>query len=314
MGYVHVPVLLREALEALSLTRGDTAIDATLGLGGHAARMLDAVGPTGRLLGVERTDVGAREARKRLSNAPNLTVVEADFRHLGQVAAEAGLLPVDGILFDLGLASWQIDSGHQGLSFQIDSPLDMRLSPIEPSDFTRREDDPTNWTEDAALARTVRTWRFRSAANFLGGATEEELSIVLAKLGDVRGARTIAKKLIESRPLTTTTQLVSALGTNNPEYLAPIFQALRILTNDEYGALVAGLTDAWQLLGLGGRLVVISFHSGEDRIVKRFMKGLSDAMLTDPVKPSTEEVQHNPRSRSAILRSARKASDIRDKA
>lgn len=309
MRLEHIPVLPGEALAAMALVPGSTVIDATLGLGGHAKVVLEAIGPTGRLLGLERTSEGLAAAKQQLRTFQNVTLIQTDFRDLGIVAAEAGAVEADVVFFDLGLASWQIDTGHQGLSFQIDSPLDMRLSPQLPSDFTRKEDDPSQWTEDATLATVVRTWRFRSVAEFLTGATEDEISLILRGLGDVGGARTIARKLVDRRdfgPIQSTKDFVATLGTDIPEHLAPIFQALRILVNDEYGALTAGLADAWQLLKPGGRLCVISFHSGEDRITKRFLRTLDDAELGPVIKPSEAESKSNPRSRSAILRTARK--------
>lgn len=353
MEYVHIPVMASEVMMALALEPGDRVIDATLGLGGHARLMLDAIGPSGRLLGIERTAEGLQEARRRIigrtlrpgsgpaapqgnltrlrsqatagqatprgSAVPPATLVHGDFRNLGTIAREADFPLVAAILFDLGLASWQIDTGHRGLSFQVDRLLDMRLSPQQPSDFTRKEDDPSQWIRlgsagsrraaNAALAQVVRTWRFRSAAELLFGATEEEITLILKGLGDVKGARTIARKLVDRRtlgPIESTSDLISVLGTSRPEHLAPIFQALRIVVNDEYGALVAGLHDAWELLQPSGRLAVISFHSGEDRIVKRFLKGRTDAELGRPIRPSDKEVKENPRSRSAILRTAKK--------
>ncbi len=310
MEYTHRPVMPSQVLAAVALAPGDRVIDATLGLGGHARLMLEQIGPTGRLLGIERTGEGLQEARRRLlgdRTGSSVALVRGDFRNLGSIARDAGFPSATAILFDLGLASWQIESGYQGLSFQVDRPLDMNLGSQLPSDFTRKEDDPSAWTEDAALARTVRTWRFRSAADFLGRATEDEIAIVLRALGDVGGAQTIARKLVDRREtesIETTGDLVSALGTSRPAYLAPIFQALRILASDEYGALVAGLGDAWGVLRSGGRLAVISFHSGEDRIVKHFLQSLRDATVSDPIRPSDEEIRNNPHSRSAILRRA----------
>lgn len=308
MVNTHVPVLLSETVTALALSQGEHVVDATLGLGGHAEALLVAIGPSGQLLGIERTEVGLDQARVRLDRfRSQITLIHGDFRDLQQHALDHGWVSADAILFDLGLVSWQIDTGYQGVSFHIDQPLDMRLSPYQPSDYTRKEDDPSHWTEDATLARIVRTWRFRSAAVLLGSATEEEISNVIRSLGEPKGARSAAMRIVSARavrPIKRTHDLVMALGTQDPSRLAPIFQALRILVNDEFGALSAGLSDAWSLLKPNGRLAVISFQSGEDRIVKRFLKTHLDAMRTPPVRPTEAEVTRNRRSRSALLRVA----------
>src|SRR5690606_834691 len=140
----HVPVLADEVMAALALQPGDVVLDATLGLGGHAQLLLRAIGPTGTLLGIERTEEGLNAARKNLARYRSQTsLVRADFRHLDAVVRDRGFTAVAAALFDLGLASWQLDTGYRGLSFQTDAPLDMRLSSQTPKDFTSQEEDPS---------------------------------------------------------------------------------------------------------------------------------------------------------------------------
>lgn len=295
-----------EVIEALALEPGNVVIDATLGLGGHAQLLLGAIGPAGKLLGIERTEEGLNAARENLAHfGSQTTLVRADFRHLDAVVRDRGFQSVDGILFDLGLASWQLDSGYQGLSFQTDAPLDMRLSDQTPKDFTSKDEDPSEWTRDAALARLVRTWRFRPAGDFVATASEEELHNALHHLGGVRTSRAVANRIVTARtthPIETTGQLVTVIDRESPGLLAPVFQALRILVNDEYGALVAGLRAAWTQLRPGGRLAVITFQGDEDRITKRELRALPGSARLQSFRPTDEEIQRNPRSRSATLR------------
>lgn len=307
----HLPVMKEEVVRALALEPGQVAIDATLGLGGHARLLAAAVGPAGTVLGIERTAKGLAAARETLGAVDaKLILVHADFRSLATQAAGAGIAAADAALFDLGLASWQLDTGYQGVSFQRDAALDLRLTPVAPTTFTSTDEDPLQWTGDATLARLVRTWRFRPASEFLAQESEPHIETVLRALGDVRQARRVAAAIVANRkhaPIETTTALREACGSDAPGLLAPVFQALRLLVNDEYGALVAGLRGAWQLLRPGGRLAVITFQSGEDRIVKHELRRKAPAHL-DRYRPTSAEVQDNARSRSAILRVATKTS------
>ncbi|MBI4032861.1 16S rRNA (cytosine(1402)-N(4))-methyltransferase [Candidatus Berkelbacteria bacterium] len=314
----HIPVLVDETIEQLALAPGDTVIDATLGLGGHAAAILEVIGPEGRLLGIERTEDGLEQARHNLDQfGQQADLVCDDFRRLDAIARAAGFERVAGVLFDLGLASWQIDTGYRGLSFQVEAPLDLVVTTFTPQDRTDQEEDPSTWSPtilsgragDAALARTVRTWRFRPARDFLARATEEEISNVLRSLGGVRSADRLAEQIVAARsrtPITTTGELVRVIGSESPGLLAPVFQALRILVNDEYGALVAGLRAGWELLVPGGHLVVITFQGTEDRITKAELRSLLGSNDLISLKPSAEEINANPRSRSATLRSIQK--------
>ncbi len=291
--------MLEQTLQALQLKNNDNVIDATVGLGGHATQILRNTLPDGKLLGIERTVDGAKSAQKNLEAfGERAKIVNGDFRSIDKIAKDNNFAPVNAILFDLGLASWQIDEGYKGLSFQIDSQLDMVLT----DDFVR---DDVIWTQNDFLAKTVKKWRFQLALEFVNGASADELEIVFKIFGDLRGAKSIAKKITEhrkSKSISTTQDLISAIGTKNPKALAPLFQALRILANDEYGAIASGVTKGWDLLEEGGVLAVITFHSGEDRLTKKLLKDLSGAGKIKKDFPTREEIKQNKRSRSAVLR------------
>lgn len=307
----HIPVLLEELITCLQLRPGGVVIDATLGLGGHAAAVLAALGPTGKLLGIERSDEGLAAATRNLTAFQRQAVlVHADFRDLAAVAVRHGFQAVTAVYFDLGLASWQLDEGYQGLSHQLDAPLDMRLT--APAHGTPRD---VTWTANQELVRTVRTWRFRSAREFINQASVAALEQVLRELGGVRQWRTVAAAIQAARidrPIERTSELVAVVG-SSPRLLGPVFQALRILVNDEYGAIASGLTGAWQVLAPGGTLAVISFHSGEHALVKHLMRHLSGQATIPRQFPSEEEQVRNPRSRSATLRFITKPTQIDSK-
>jgi 16S rRNA (cytosine1402-N4)-methyltransferase len=303
----HSPVLLEETLDLLAPQPGETVIDATLGDGGHSEALLIRVGLTGRLLGIDASPTSLARARHRLEPyQEQVTLIRSNFSHLATVARAADFVPADIILFDLGIAAWQLGldadqpatqrDGHDqtphptdrvvGLSFQRDEPLDMRLNP----------DDP------------------QTAATILNESTPSQLELLFETYGDIRRARPLVARLISARrsaPLTTTGALVRAVGTRVPQRLAPIFQALRIAVNRELDVLPVALDQALDLLKPGGRLAVLSYHSGEDRIVKQAFVAASRAghvtRLTDrPISPSRAEQRRNRRSRSAKLRAVRR--------
>ncbi len=304
-GSAHVTVLLEEAVEMLSVKPGGTYIDATFGRGGHSRRILSSLGEGGHLVALDRDPqaiaVGAQIADSRFH------LVHRAFGELSEAASEAGITAVDGILFDIGVSSPQIDDGERGFSFRYDAPLDMRM------DTTRGE----------------------TAAEWLARADEKEITEVIRNYGEERFAFQIAKKVVAARveqAIVTTGQFAtlvrSAVRTREPgqDQATRSFQALRIHTNQELRQLEIALPQAFDLLKPGGRLVVISFHSLEDRIVKNFMRQLSTAdalpknlplradqlpkpkmqLLGKAVKPSATEVAHNPRARSAVMRVAEK--------
>jgi len=306
-GSAHAPVLADEALAALSLEAGGYYVDATFGRGGHTARILEALGGEGRVLAIDR-DLEAIEAgRERFADELRLTLVHAPFSRLGLLVPQyAQGRPCRGVLFDLGVSSPQLDSPERGFSFRSDGPLDMRM--------------------DTTCGEPVRTW--------LSRASLDEIREVIASLGEERFARRVARAIVEARsaqPLERTGQLAAivarAVRTREPgkHPATRTFQALRMYINDELGELRRGLAAAIDVLALGGRLVVITFHSLEDRLVKQFIR---DASTPDPelarlpllppsaqrrlrrigrkLRPGERERERNPRSRSALLRVAEK--------
>lgn len=280
----HTPVLLTETLDVLALQPGDWVIDATVGDGGHSVAMLERIGPTGRLLGLDANPISLDRARQRVRPDPRITFVHANFTELSVVADEAGFDHADVILFDLGIASWQLDEPGLGLSFQRDEPLDMRLDP-------RRD---------------------RTAAEIVNRATPGELMTIFEEYGGLNRSRPLVDRIVAARrhsPIETTRALANVIGSQTPRVLAPLFQALRIAVNDESESLDRALTQAIDRLAPGGRLVVISFHSGEDRIVKQKLRAAARSghlklLTTHPMIPIDDEIERNPRSRSAKLRGA----------
>jgi 16S rRNA (cytosine1402-N4)-methyltransferase len=303
----HKPVLAREAFEALAVQADGLYIDATFGRGGHTALILGALGPEGRVLAFDRDPAAIEAGHRRFPDEVRLALVGAPFADIAarvpQLAEERA---VRGILFDLGVSSPQLDDPARGFSFRADGPLDMRMDP--------------------ASGEPVSAW--------LARAGEPEIREVIATLGEERFARRISQRIVEQRekaPLTTTLQLAELVARAVPTREAGknpatrTFQALRMHVNDELGQLRSALAQALELLAVGGRLAVISFHSLEDRIVKQFIQAHS---TVDPVyaglpiipdsaqprlqrigsktRPGVAETAENPRSRSSVLRVARK--------
>lgn len=281
----HVPVLLSPVLERLNLHSPDTVIDATLGGGGHTRAMLDAVAPDGRVLGIEADPRTLRLTGELLkSYGRRFIPAHGNFRDLRAIAERQKFHHVDAVLFDLGLSSMTIGDATRGFSFQMDGPLDMRF-------------DPTTQT--------------MTAADLITETPHEALAALLREYGQEPLAGPIAERLKQRAPYHTTRQLADDIaqvkrrrGKIHPA--TQTFQALRIAVNDEYGALQAALPQALDVLVPGGRLAVISFHSGEDRIVKYWMKSLPEHVATIVTKhviaPNRAEQLSNPRSRSAKLR------------
>jgi 16S rRNA (cytosine1402-N4)-methyltransferase len=300
----HVPVLLREVVEAMAVRPGGRYVDCTLGAGGHAEAILTASSPDGELLGIDLDPEALATARERLAAfAPRATFVEGSFSEVGDLCRDRGFATVDGVLFDLGLSSLQLEDESRGFSFQREGPLDMRFSP----------------RQELTAAEIVNTYR------------EEALADLLWRYGEERESRRIARRLVEERPFRTTTQLAKAVeqavGRRARGVIHPAtrtFQALRIAVNQELLRLEAALVQAHGLLGFGSRLVVISYHSLEDRIVKSFLRREARDCVCPPgtpicicghrasvrlvaqgvVRPSATEVAANPRARSARLRVA----------
>ncbi len=293
----HVAVLLKPAIEFLAVRRSGTYIDATVGLGGHSWEIAKRLGAQGRLIGFDKDPAALEQARARLSSPPaelvgdwpQVELVHASFAEVGQHLAPA---TADGLLADLGVSSMQLQDPARGFSFQVGGPLDMRMDPHSGS----------------------------TAAQVVNRFDERELADAIYEFGEERRSRRIARAIVRARPITTTAQLAGVISAaarpmNQAERrihpATRTFQALRILVNRELDDLRALLSDgaAPQVLRPGGRLVIISFHSLEDRIVKDALRdgardGLYRVLTKKPVTAGEEEIDRNPRSRSAKLRAA----------
>jgi len=288
----HLPAMAGEVLELLAPRNGELAVDCTLGLGGHAEAMLERSGFDGRVLGLDRDAQALELAARRLARfGERFRAVQARFSTLGEVLAQSGWERPGCVLFDLGASSLQFDRADRGFSFRQDGPLDMRMD---------RGSGPT-------------------AADLVNGLDAEALADVLWRYGEEHRSRRIARVVVEARgrgPITTTAQLAGLVrravgghrGRTDPA--TRTFQALRIAVNDELSELEKGLRAAAAAAVPGARLAVISFHSLEDRIVKRFLRSLAvggcvEILTRRPLRPSAEEEAANPRARSARLRGAR---------
>ena len=292
---IHVPVLLVEVLEQLQPRSGCIYVDGNLGLGGHSEAILEHSGPDGRLIGLDWDEMALGAARKRLQvYGDRANCLRSNFAEIDQVLAELGVSKVDGILLDLGLSSLQLDGGQRGFSFKGSEPLDMRM------------DDRVSET----------------AADLLNSASQDDLADIFYYFGEERQARRIASAICEARvkqPFETTDQLVSLVAKSIPRRFHPrkihvatkVFQALRIAVNRELDNLARILEIGSGLLKEGGRFCVISFHSLEDRMVKRaFLEDQRLQVITrKPLRPSEEECQANPRARSAKLRVAERTGE-----
>jgi len=295
----HVPVLIDEVVEALAIAQGETVVDGTFGAGGYTRAMLAA--GAGRVIGFDRDPDAVANAASLVPDA-RLTMIEERFSQMDRVLAERGIGLVDGIALDIGVSSMQLDQAERGFSFQSDGPLDMRMSQSG-----------------------------ETAAEFLNEAEEAEIAKILRDYGEEPRARAIARAIVAARPIGRTSELAAivrrAAGFRPGQKSDPAtrtFQAIRIHLNAELDELEQGLAAAERSLKPGGRLAVVTFHSLEDRIVKRFLRERSGATpagsrhrpaIVDPVEPTFEKVAKpvapserelatNPRARSARLRSA----------
>jgi 16S rRNA (cytosine1402-N4)-methyltransferase len=295
----HNPVMLRETMEGLNINPEGVYVDVTFGGGGHTRAIMENL-TTGRLIAFDRD----ADAQQNIPANENFLLIPHDYMHLKNYLRFLKIEKVDGILADLGISSHQVDTPERGFSFRFDAPLDMRM--------------------DKQIPKT--------AADLLNDNTETSLQQIFSEYGEVKNARTLAKAIAASRkiaPLKTTQQLVKITEEvlprreNLKKYAAPVFQALRIAVNDELNALRSFLQQSYEILDPGGRLVIITYHSLEDRIVKNFLQeeNLSDPNATaiygtttekwkpisrKPIVPDNQEILNNPRSRSAKLRIAEK--------
>jgi 16S rRNA (cytosine1402-N4)-methyltransferase len=310
----HVPVLLKEAIDFLAVKRGGTYLDATVGLGGHSYEIARRLGAPGHLIGFDKDPAALEQARERLKpinsrsslvvseaaaerpttsdqrpelDWPQITLIHGSFAEAGERVAPASL---DGMMADLGVSSLQLNDSARGFSFQAEGPLDMRMNPVSGE----------------------------TAEQVVNHIDERELADVIYEFGEERRSRRIARAIVRSRPIRTTKQLVevvsAAARSMKHERIHPAtrtFQALRIFVNRELDDLKALLEAAPRVLKPGGRLVTISFHSLEDRIVKDALhdgakQGWYRLLTKKPVTASEEEIDRNPRSRSAKMRAAEK--------
>jgi 16S rRNA (cytosine1402-N4)-methyltransferase len=285
----HLPVMLKEALTGLDVRAGGIYFDCTFGRGGHAAAILAALGDSGALHALDQDPEAVAHGATLAGLHRNFTIHRANFAKLAAVAGEAGIAgKVDGVLMDLGVSSPQLDDARRGFSFSEDGPLDMRMDPASGE----------------------------SAAQWLARASADEIADVLFAFGEERNSRRIGRRIVENRaaaPIVGTRQLAELIASvpgPRSRKIHPAtrsFQAIRIFINRELEALPAALAQARDVLAARGRLVVISFHSLEDRIVKRFIRDQRETL--DPIGrefPADAECAINPRARSAVLRVAEK--------
>jgi 16S rRNA (cytosine1402-N4)-methyltransferase len=291
----HVPVLLEEVLEYLNVRPGGVIVDATLGLAGHSSAIAKRLGGRGKLIGFDRDPEAMAKAKARLeelkaelgAEMPEVVYVAKAF---SEAASEIEPGSLDGLLADFGVSSLQLDEAHRGFSFRTDGPLDMRMD-----------------TRSGETAEQV-----------VNQEDENELADLIYEFGEERRSRRIARAIVRARPITTTAELARIVSAEAPpmkgEKIHPAtrtFQALRIRVNNELGEIQSLLKSAGSLLKPGGRLVLISFHSLEDRLVKDAFKAAKDAKVFEvltkkPVVAAEQEQMRNPRSRSAKMRAAEK--------
>ncbi len=286
----HVPVMLREALEYLAPRPGQVVLDGTGGEGGHAAAVLERIRPGGRLFLLDRDPDAVARLKARFGRPADVAYCHANFRDFDHVLAERGESRLDGALLDLGLSSRQLDSEDRGFSFDRGGPLDMRFDPHQ----------------ELTAQTIVNRW------------DRERLVELFSELGDQPFARRIARAIVEHRPLERTDRLAEIVARAQPARYrrrkrghpaTRVLMALRMAVNDELGSLDGFCRKIFDRLKTGGRVVILSFHSGEDRIVKnRFREaarsGKAGLLTRKPLTPSAEEVRANPRARSAKLRAA----------
>jgi 16S rRNA (cytosine1402-N4)-methyltransferase len=311
----HDPVLVRESIEWLGVRPGSRVVDATLGGGGHSEAILEASAPDGRLLGMDLDEEALAHAKNRLHRfGDRVTLLQGSFGELATILSHTAFGPPDAVLFDLGVSSHQLDSPERGFRFSAgppNTPLDMRMDQR----------------------------RGLTAADLLARASEAELTEWLQSYGEMPGARRLARAIVRERretPLRTVGDLLSLIekagvGRGRRHHPATlVFQALRIAVNDELGALDTGLGQAIEALGEGGRLVTLAYHSLEDRLVKQRLRDEAHGCVCPPglpecrcgrlprlrlltrkvVRPSAEELESNPRARSARLRAAERLPEV----
>jgi len=298
-GY-HIPVMLKETIDSLVQKRDGRYIDCTAGGGGHCSEILRRIDDSGLLVAIDRDDDAIKVLNERFGAKSNVLIVQDDFGSMGEIASITEKKPFDGILMDFGVSSYQIDTADRGFSFSMSGPLDMRMD---------REN-------------------YLTAEHVVNNYSPQNLTRVLREFGEVGPAGKLAKAIMSAGPLSTTDDLVKVVekglyGKHRVKMLAKVFQAVRIEVNGELDAIRDVLEASFDLLGSGGRIVTLSYHSLEDRIVKQFVKKKIGKKEVDPfspiqienenkaevidvfrgvVKPSDSEAESNPRARSAKMR------------
>lgn len=295
MFRLHFPVMKEEVIQHLNPKPCENFVDCTVGEGGHAMAILERNGPNGKVLGVDSDPALIERLKLKIKGTSydkRLILVCDNFANLNSIIERHGFGRISGVLFDLGLSSWHLEESRRGFSFLRDEPLDMRYNP--------QQNTPT-------------------AEAILNYWSAKDIERVLRVYGEERFSRRIAEEIVKARPLKTTVDLVMAVERATPawyhrrriHFATKTFQALRIAVNGELESLEKALPQAVNIMKSGGRLVVIAFHSLEDRIVKNFMRnkakeGVLKILTKKPLRPSKEEIAKNPRSRSARLRAALK--------
>jgi len=294
---MHIPVLPKEVIEYLDPKPNENFIDCTIGEGGHTTAILERNKPKGKVLGIEIDPELYQKLKSRMAEIRNskletrnrLILVNDSYVNLAETVRKQRFKPVSGILFDLGFSSWHLEESGRGFSFEKNEPLDMRYNPENP----------------LTAEKIVNNW------------SEREIEKILREYGEERFTKRIAREIIQERkikPIKTTFQLVETIKKSTPIWYhhrrihpaTRTFQALRIAVNDELNNLKKALPQAVEILEKDGRLAVISFHSLEDRIVKNFFRENLKILTKKPIRPSLEEIEINPRSRSAKLRVGQK--------
>jgi len=284
----HIPIMLREVIQYLQISKAGSYIDCTIGYGGHARHILNRLSSSGKLIGIDKDDEAIKFCKKSLSIYRNIQLFQNSYHRIQDILSISKIQKVDGMLLDLGLSSAQLDSNSRGFSYKVDSELDMRFD----------------------LGQKFK------AKDFLNIRSKKEIADTIFKYSDERRSRTIADNIFKMRPIKNVFELVEAIRISTPpknrnKTLARVFQALRIIVNDELRILENFLSKFCNQLCVGGRIIFISFHSLEDRIIKHALKDLSikkkiKILTKKPISPSKEEKYSNRRSRSAKLRAAEK--------
>ena len=282
----HIPIMVKEVIQYLQISKTGTYIDCTIGYGGHAHQILKELSLSGKLIGIDKDEEAIKFCKKSLSAYSNVELFQNSYHKIKDILSISKIQKVDGMLLDLGLSSAQLDSKSRGFSFKIDSELDMRFD----------------------LSQNFK------ANDLLNIKSKKEIADIIFKYSEERRSRAIADSILKMRPIKNVFELVEAIRKSTPpknrnKTLARVFQAVRILVNNELSILENFLSEFCNQLSVGGRVVFISFHSLEDRIVKHALKDLSlkkkmKILTKKPLCPSPEENFSNRRSRSAKLRAA----------